>query len=125
MEYFKLDVGEKDLYFKQVLHYLSNKIAGKQSPFEHLTELNFNRVRIGAHRFLCRLFCSAFDDLKDADVFILCFDHEVIFSDCSERLYVRYGKGLVNVSQGFIYSCNEGKDIKFHFVAADDKLLAS
>ena len=125
MEDLKFDVGEKYLHFKQIFHHLSNKITGKQSPFEHFTELNFNRVRIRAHRFLNRLSCSAFNDLKDADVFILRFDHEVIFGNGSERFDVGNGKGLVNVSQGFVYTGNEGKDIKFHFVTADDKLLAS
>jgi hypothetical protein len=79
----------------------------------------------GTQRFLVRLFCSTFNNLKNADVFILGFDHKVIFGDGFEGLNVRDGKRLMNVAQGFVYTYNEGKNIKLHFVTAYHKLLTS
>ena len=90
---FKFHIIEEHLYFKQVLHNLSNEVARKCSPFKHFTELNFDSVDLKGIDWLLgwRLLWSAFDDLKDADVFVLGFDHEVVFGDGSEGLDVGNG----------------------------------
>jgi hypothetical protein len=72
------------LDLEKIFHDLSNKVARKNTPFENLTELNFDSVDLEwIERFFSGLFGSAFDDLKDSDVFVLRFDHKVIFSDGS------------------------------------------
>lgn len=123
LEDLKFDISEKYLYFEEIFHDLSNEIRGENTPFEYLTELDFDSVDLEwSECFLGGLSEGAFDDFEDADVFILCFDHEVIFGDGSEWLDVGDGKWLVNVAEGFVSSCDKGEYIEFHFVTADDKL---
>lgn len=77
------------MHLKEVLHDLADEIGGEDSPFEDFTEFDFDCCRLGGVDWLVAgLFVGAFDDLEDAQVSVLCFDHEEVLGNCSQGFNV-------------------------------------